>query len=181
VAGEPLRTSSRTRSPSTTPHRSPAQPPKQGRTPSTKLAIANTHAPGGPQRDNGPLSVLWPSPFAPPARRHRVKPAAMAARVSRSTRNCVRFWEQNGSGETMAGAVRRGHNTLLGAADVQERPRAAASSVSVLSSHRGGQGFKSPQLHANPQVSALTCGQSALACPFCPILGAAVSDFGSRS
>jgi hypothetical protein len=39
-------------------------------------------------------------------------------------------------------------------------------------SHRGGQGFKSPQLHANPQVSALTCGYARLG-------GTVLSDSGS--
>jgi hypothetical protein len=39
-------------------------------------------------------------------------------------------------------------------------------------SHRGGQGFKSPQLHPNPQVSALTCDHVGLR-------GSVLSDFGS--
>ena len=62
-------------------------------------------------------------------------------------RNRVRFWERNGSGGTLLAAVRSGQPTRLDAADVRERRAAAALLRSALSSHRGGQGFKSPQLH----------------------------------
>jgi hypothetical protein len=77
-------------------------------------------------------------------------------------RNRVRFWERNGSGGTLLAAVRSGQPTRLDAADVRERPAAVALQDCALSSHRGGQGFKSPQLHVNPQVSALTCGHVGL-------------------
>ena len=66
---------------------------------------------------------------------------------ARSRRSCVRFWEQNGSGGTLPGAVRSGHCTGLYVSDVQERRIAVALPGCALSSHRGGQGFKSPQLH----------------------------------
>src|SRR5690242_14985281 len=59
----------------------------------------------------------------------------------------VRFWEQNGSGGTLSTAVRCGHRARLEAADVRERHAAVGSPSWALSSHRGGQGFKSPQLH----------------------------------
>jgi hypothetical protein len=45
----------------------------------------------------------------------------------------------------------------------------------------GVRGLKSPQLHANPQVSALTWGPGRMLEAYCPILAAAASDFGSRS
>ena len=68
-------------------------------------------------------------------------------------RSRVRFWERTGSGGTRSGAFRSGHRARLGAFDVQERPAAGASSDCALSSHRGGQGFKSPQLH--PEIARL--------------------------
>ncbi len=59
----------------------------------------------------------------------------------------VRVWERNGSGGALSAAVRRGHRARLNAADVLERRATAALPGCALSSHRGGQGFKSPQLH----------------------------------
>ena len=62
-------------------------------------------------------------------------------------RSHVRSWEHDGSGGTLSGSVRNGHRARLDLSDVQERPMTAALHERALSSHRGGQGFKSPQLH----------------------------------
>jgi hypothetical protein len=59
----------------------------------------------------------------------------------------VRSWEQDGSSTTLSGAVRRGHRAWLNVSDVQECRSAGDLPGCALSSHRGGQGFKSPQLH----------------------------------
>ena len=113
-----------------------------GRLPRT--VRASIHASGCPQP---PVSQArpWSSP-------------RIAFTVANSTRSHVRFWEQNGSGGTLPGAVRSGHRARPNPSDLLGRRTAAGLPPSALSSHRGGQGFKSPQLHANPQVSALTCG-----------------------
>jgi len=96
-------------------------------------------------------------------------------------RNRVRFWERNGSGGTLLAAVRSGQPTRLDAADVRERRAAAALLGSALSSHRGGRG-SNPLSSTQTRRSALWhVVMSTYASPFCPILGAAVSDFGSRS
>ena len=55
-------------------------------------------------------------------------------------------------------AVSRRKRSRRNTPDVRECPRPGLLIARALSSHRGGQGFKSPQLHANPHVSALTCG-----------------------
>jgi len=60
--------------------------------------------------------------------------------VGNGTSSCVRFWEQNGSGGPLSGAVRRGHRTQLDVSDVQECRITAASPGYALTSHRGGQG-----------------------------------------
>jgi hypothetical protein len=63
-------------------------------------------------------------------------------------------WERRGA----AGAGRLGDRTPETVCELREWLTPAASFARVLSSHRGGQGFRSPQLHVNPQVSALTYG-----------------------
>src|SRR2546430_13723289 len=60
-------------------------------------------------------------------------------------RSRVRFWEHDGSGGTLSGSVRSGHRARLDVSDVQERPMTAALHERALSSHRGGQGSKSPR------------------------------------
>jgi hypothetical protein len=74
---------------------------------------------------------------------------------------CVGFWEQNGSGESSSDAVRRCHSTLMDTADVQEHLGEAASSASVLSSHRGIQvcGVKSLSFATEPSMSPLVLYQ----------------------
>jgi hypothetical protein len=56
-------------------------------------------------------------------------------------------------------------------ADVRKRSGLSAMLPRALSSHRGGQGFKSPQLHANPQVSALTWDHAGVRGSVCPDSG----------
>jgi hypothetical protein len=71
----------------------------------------------------------------------------LAFTAGNGTRSSVRFWEQNGSGGPLSDTVRRGHHARLDVSDVQEYRATAALPGCALSSHRGGQGFKSPQLH----------------------------------
>jgi PBP superfamily domain len=75
--------------------------------------------------------------------------ASITAQSSPSIPGCsgVRFWERNGSGGALSGAVRSGHRAWPDLSDLQVRPATAALPGCALSSHRGGQGFKSPQLH----------------------------------
>jgi len=54
-----------------------------------------------------------------------------------STRSCVPFREQIGSGMTLSGAVRSGDRARPDASDVQERRRTAGLQSCALSSHRG--------------------------------------------
>ena len=60
-----------------------------------------------------------------------------------STRKRVRFWERNGSGGRLSGAVRSGHRAWLDSPDVRKRAAAAVLPGGALSSHRGSQGLKS--------------------------------------
>ena len=86
----------------------------------------------------------------PPTVRHSECPTILVILPSRDgngIRNGVRFWEQNGSGGTLLGAARRGHRAPLDVSDVRERRMTRALPGGALGSHRGGQGFKSPQLH----------------------------------
>jgi len=69
-----------------------------------------------------------------------VRDVRHSRRMTRDTRERVRFWESNGSGGTLSGAVRSGHNARMEAPDVQECGATAALPACALSSHRGGQG-----------------------------------------
>src|SRR5487761_1192560 len=62
----------------------------------------------------------------------------------------VRFWEQNGSGDARSGGLRRGDRYPTEAADLGKDRYLGCLAGGALSSHRGGQGFESPQLH--PEV-----------------------------
>jgi hypothetical protein len=57
----------------------------------------------------------------------------------RKTRSRVRFWERNGSGGRLSGAVTSGHRAWQDSPDVRKRAAAAVLPGGALSSHRGGQ------------------------------------------
>jgi hypothetical protein len=82
-----------------------------------------------------------------------------------SARVTARCWERNGSDGSLSGAVRSCHRTRLYMSDLQEHRMAVALPGCVLSSHRGGQGFESPQLHR------VLAGQAGLFDPFGSLLG----------
>ncbi len=59
----------------------------------------------------------------------------------------VRFWERDGSGRPRAGSLRCGGRSCSWLRDLAERQPTRLFRDCTLCSHRGGQGFKSPQLH----------------------------------
>ena len=138
------------------PKHPPAVPPDRAGLPDT----AGPHpgrGPGRPWRPHGPHPEAPPAepghPLAGLQRPCRTEGRAYSGpRLSRitdpmRTKGRVRFWEQNGSGGPLLGSVGSGDRARPDAADVQKRPITAALPSCALSSHRGGQGFKSPQLH----------------------------------
>ena len=113
--------------------------------------------------DSGPTLGRYAQPGNPGC---RAVPVMLHPRTA-TVQGGVRFWKQNGSSGTLSSAVRGGHCAQPDFSDVQECRATAALPGCVLSSHRGGQGFKSPQLHP---------GQGPV-----PITGPAFLDLGAAA
>ena len=63
-------------------------------------------------------------------------------------RPAVRIGRRNGSGKPRSAAPRRRHRDRLDLAGLGKPSRTGGRWPAILCSHRGGQGFKSPQLHS---------------------------------